>query len=161
MLPLVVLILSAASRGLKFHQIDIKSAFLNAPLSEVVYISVPQGLALNKQESCLCLNKAIYGLKQALLAWYQHLKKWLLQAGFSACVLDPSVFFHSKGTMTWLYIHMDDITIFGEDVSSFIKEISQEFDIKDIGLADLMLGYRLFMGMGSFLLIKVTSPTLC
>ncbi|MBW0466267.1 hypothetical protein O181_005982 [Austropuccinia psidii MF-1] len=136
----------ASSRGLKFHQIDIRSAFLNAPLSEVVYLSVPQGLDLDKRASCLRLNKAIYGLKQAPLAWYQRLKQWLLQAGFSACVLDSCVFYRSKDTMTWLYIHVDDITIFGEDVSSFIKEISDEFDIKDMGPADLMLGIRVVHG---------------
>ncbi|MBW0537118.1 hypothetical protein O181_076833, partial [Austropuccinia psidii MF-1] len=142
------LISYAASRGLKFHQIDIKSAFLNAPLSEVVYLSVPQGLDLDRQASCLCLNKDIYGLKQAPLAWYQRLKQWLLQAGFSACVLNPCVFFRSRHTMTWLYIHVDHIPIFGEDVYSFIKEISQEFDIKDMGPADLMLGIRVMHGDG-------------
>ncbi|MBW0491793.1 hypothetical protein O181_031508, partial [Austropuccinia psidii MF-1] len=142
------LISYAASRGLKFHQIDIKSAFLNAPLSEVVYLSVPQGLDLDRRASCLCLNKAIYGLKQAPLAWYQRLKQWLLQAGFSACVLNPCVFFRSRKTMVWLYIHVDDIAIFGKEVYSFIKEISQEFDIKDMGPADLMLGIRVFHGDG-------------
>ncbi|MBW0500125.1 hypothetical protein O181_039840 [Austropuccinia psidii MF-1] len=145
---LCCLISYAVSRGLKFHQIDIKSAFLNAPLSEVVYLSVPQCLDLDKQAFCLCLNKAIYDLKQALLAWYQCLKKWLLQAGFSACMLDPCIFFCSKGTITWLYINLNNIAIFGEDISTFIKEISQEFDIKDIGPADIMLGIEIVHGDG-------------
>ncbi|MBW0533962.1 hypothetical protein O181_073677 [Austropuccinia psidii MF-1] len=142
------LISYAALRGIKFHQIDIKSSFLNAPLSEVVYLSVPQGLDLDRRALCLRLNKAIYGLKQVPLAWYQQLKQWLLQAGFSACVLDPCIFFCSRRTMTWLYIHVDDIAIFGKDVYSFIKEISQEFDIKDMGPADLMLGIRVMHGDG-------------
>ncbi|MBW0506580.1 hypothetical protein O181_046295 [Austropuccinia psidii MF-1] len=142
------LISYAASRGLKFHQIDIKSAFPNALLAEVVYILVPQGLNLDKQAFCLRLNKAIYGLKLASLAWYQRLKQWLLQAGFSACVLDPCVFLRSKGMMTWLYIHIEDIAIFGENVSSFIEEISQVFDIKDMGAADLMMGIEVVHGDG-------------
>ncbi|MBW0533069.1 hypothetical protein O181_072784 [Austropuccinia psidii MF-1] len=50
--------------------------------------------------------------------------------------------------MTCLYIHVDDITIFGEDVSSFKKEIAQEFDIKDMRPANLMLGVRIVHGDG-------------
>ncbi|MBW0499101.1 hypothetical protein O181_038816, partial [Austropuccinia psidii MF-1] len=62
------LIAFAASTNLSFHQVDIKSAFLNAPLSETVYLSIPQGLDLDRRKNCLRLNKAIYGLKQAPLA---------------------------------------------------------------------------------------------
>ncbi|MBW0580234.1 hypothetical protein O181_119949 [Austropuccinia psidii MF-1] len=124
------LIAHAASRGLHFHQINVKSAFLNSPLAEI----------------------AIYGLKQAPLAWYQYLREWLLKIGFSSCILDPFVFFRSKGTRTWLYIHVYDIAIFGEDVLTFKQEIAQEFDIKDIGCADLMLGIKVTHRIGSIAL---------
>ncbi|MBW0545604.1 hypothetical protein O181_085319 [Austropuccinia psidii MF-1] len=134
------LIAFAASRKLEFHQVDVESAFLNAPLAEIVYLSIPQGLNLDKRKFCLKLNKAIYGLKQAPLAWYERLRKWLLKSGFSSCILDPCVFFRDGQTPTWLYIHVDDIAIFSSDASVFKKEIACEFDIKDIGPADLMLG---------------------
>ncbi|MBW0534400.1 hypothetical protein O181_074115 [Austropuccinia psidii MF-1] len=146
------LIAHAASKGLHFHQIDVKSAFLNAPLTEVVYLSIPQGLDIDQRRSCLRLKKAIYGLKQAPLAWYQRLKEWLLKIGFSSCVLDPCVFFRSKDSPTWLYIHVDDIAIFGKDVLTFKDEIAQEFDIKDIGCADLMLGIKITHGIESITL---------
>ncbi|MBW0536422.1 hypothetical protein O181_076137 [Austropuccinia psidii MF-1] len=146
------LIAHAAPKGLHFHQIDVKSAFLNAPLAEIVYFSIPQGLDINQRKSCLHLKKAIYGLKQAPLAWYQRLREWILKIGFSLCIIDPCVFFRSKSTPTWLYIHVDDIAIFGEDVSTFKQEIAQEFDIKDIGCADLMLGIKVTHGIGSILL---------
>ncbi|MBW0502616.1 hypothetical protein O181_042331 [Austropuccinia psidii MF-1] len=42
------LIAFAATNSLSFHQIDVKSAFLNAPLKEKVYLSIPQGLNLTK-----------------------------------------------------------------------------------------------------------------
>ncbi|MBW0484901.1 hypothetical protein O181_024616 [Austropuccinia psidii MF-1] len=67
------LISYAVSKGLAFHQVDVKSAFLNRPLSKVIYLSIPQGLDLDRRKSCLRLKKAIYGLKQALLAWYNSL----------------------------------------------------------------------------------------
>ncbi|MBW0524601.1 hypothetical protein O181_064316 [Austropuccinia psidii MF-1] len=68
------LIAFSAERDLEFHQIDIKSAFLNAPLSETVYLGIPQGLSIDRRAKCLRLQKAIYGLKQAPLAWYDCLK---------------------------------------------------------------------------------------
>ncbi|MBW0509573.1 hypothetical protein O181_049288 [Austropuccinia psidii MF-1] len=56
------LIAFLASNGLLFHQIDVKSAFINAPLAESVYLGIPQGLRSNNQKYCLRLEKAIYGL---------------------------------------------------------------------------------------------------
>ncbi|MBW0534258.1 hypothetical protein O181_073973 [Austropuccinia psidii MF-1] len=83
------LIAHAYLKKLDFHQIDIKSAFLNAPLNETVYLNIPQGLAIDRQQYFLCVNNAIYGLKQAPLAWYTRLKKWLQNAGFVTCKPDP------------------------------------------------------------------------
>ncbi|MBW0506593.1 hypothetical protein O181_046308 [Austropuccinia psidii MF-1] len=65
------LISHSASEGLKFEQLDIKSAFLNAPLKEGVYLSIPKGLDQDKRIVCLKLRKVIYGLRQEPLAWYQ------------------------------------------------------------------------------------------
>ncbi|MBW0557821.1 hypothetical protein O181_097536 [Austropuccinia psidii MF-1] len=89
------LIAHACIKKLDFHQIDVKSAFLNAPLNKTVYLSIPQGLSIDRRQYCLRLEKAIYGLKQALLAWYTHLKLWLQSVGFMTCKLDPCVF-HRK-----------------------------------------------------------------
>ncbi|MBW0581139.1 hypothetical protein O181_120854 [Austropuccinia psidii MF-1] len=89
---LCTLIAFAASRNLSFDQVYIKSAFLNAPLSETVYLSILQGLDLDQRKNCLRLNKAIYGLKKAPLAWYERLKDWLKRVGFVACLLDPCIF---------------------------------------------------------------------
>ncbi|MBW0534108.1 hypothetical protein O181_073823 [Austropuccinia psidii MF-1] len=136
------LISFAVSKGLAFHQVDVKSAFLSAPLSEVVYLSIPQGLDLDKRKSCLRLKKEIYGLKQAPLAWYNSLKSWLAEVGFSVCLSDPCVFYRAGNSPIWLYVHVDDIAIFGNEVSSFKNELKSRFDIKDIGIADLMLGIK-------------------
>ncbi|MBW0544010.1 hypothetical protein O181_083725 [Austropuccinia psidii MF-1] len=140
---LQTLIAFAASRGLLFHQVDIKSAFLDAPLTKTVYLSIPQGLNLDQRKSYLHLNKVIYGLKQAPLAWYDRLKECLFKVGFTPCLLESCVFFRKDPIQLWLYIHVDDIAIFGLDVGSFKEEISKEFEIKDIGATDLMLGVKI------------------
>ncbi|MBW0577854.1 hypothetical protein O181_117569 [Austropuccinia psidii MF-1] len=140
---LQTLIAFAAAKGLEFHQIDIKSAFLNAPLSEEVFLHVPQGLELDDKKWCLRLNKAIYGLKQAPLAWYKCLKEWLVGANFQFCILDPCVFYWEGDKPIWLYLHVDDIAVFGSEISDFKKEISKKFEIKDLGPADLLLGVKI------------------
>ncbi|MBW0498794.1 hypothetical protein O181_038509 [Austropuccinia psidii MF-1] len=137
------LIAHSCANGLQFHQIDVKSAFLNAPLTETVYLSIPQGLEIDRCRYCLRLKKAIYGLKQAPLAWYHRLKDWLYSVGFSACKLDPCVFHRKKPDILWIYVHVDDMAIFGENVQLFKTEISKEFEIKDIGPAYLLLGVKI------------------
>ena len=45
---------------------DMANAFLNAPLSEEIYVVQPEGHAVPGQEHKVChLKKALYGLKQA------------------------------------------------------------------------------------------------
>ncbi|MBW0502618.1 hypothetical protein O181_042333 [Austropuccinia psidii MF-1] len=53
------LIAHASYSGLYFHQIEVKSAFPNAPLTETVNLEIPQGLDIDHQKFCLRLNKAI------------------------------------------------------------------------------------------------------
>ncbi|MBW0477382.1 hypothetical protein O181_017097 [Austropuccinia psidii MF-1] len=143
------LIAFACTNNLQFHQIDVKYAFLNTPLKETVYLAIPQGLNLEKQKYCLRLNKAMNGLWHAPVAWYKRLKSWLTKVNVSACVLDPCVFHRPGKYPTWLYVHVDNITSFGNNTEDFKKEIGKEFEIKDIGPADLMLGVKIHqMGDG-------------
>ncbi|MBW0539903.1 hypothetical protein O181_079618 [Austropuccinia psidii MF-1] len=137
------LIAHSCANGLDFHQIDVKSAFLNAPLIETVYLSIPQGLEIDRRKHCLRLKKAIYGLKQAPLAWYNRLKDWLQGIGFNACKLDPCVFYRKEPDALWIYVHVDDMAIFGTNIQLFKEQINKEFNIKDIGPADLLLGVKI------------------
>ena len=61
-----MLIALAAVYGLKIHQMDVKTAFLNGELEEEIYIEQPEGFVVPGKEKKVCkLIKSLYGLKQA------------------------------------------------------------------------------------------------
>nr|GEV59214.1 reverse transcriptase domain-containing protein [Tanacetum cinerariifolium] len=61
----------AAHKSYPIYQIDVKTAFLNGPLKEEVYIAQPDGFVdPDHPENVYRLRKALYGLKQAPRAKY-------------------------------------------------------------------------------------------
>ncbi|MBW0462602.1 hypothetical protein O181_002317 [Austropuccinia psidii MF-1] len=128
--------------GLRFEQLDIKSTFLNAPLKDEVYLSIPQGLDCYKKKICLKLKKAIYRLRKAPLAWYRNLYNWLIDWGFKVSKADSCVFHHNGDKPIWLFFHVDDIGVFGKNLTKFKTAIEAEFSTEILGQADLMLGIK-------------------
>ena len=65
-----MLLAYAAHHNFKLYQMDMKSAFLNGPIQELVYVEQPPGFEDHKFPNHVYkLQKALYGLKQAPRAW--------------------------------------------------------------------------------------------
>ncbi|MBW0536050.1 hypothetical protein O181_075765, partial [Austropuccinia psidii MF-1] len=126
-----------------FHQMDVRSAFLYALLQEEICLEIPQGVLANKEKQVLQLNKALYGLKQASLAWYKHLSSWLISSSFQCSLTNPCVFWRKDKNPIWIYVHVYNLAIFGPNLEEFKKEIKKEFDMKDVGKANLLLGIKI------------------
>ena len=51
---------------LEFHQMDVKTTFLNGDVSETVYMQQLEGFCISSSKNLVCkLKSSIYGLKQA------------------------------------------------------------------------------------------------
>jgi hypothetical protein len=67
-----MLLAYATHHGFKLYQMDVKSAFLNGPIKEEVYVEQPPGFESEEYHNHVYkLHKVLYGLKQAPRAWYE------------------------------------------------------------------------------------------
>ena len=83
-LETVRLVIALASwKNWKLWQLDVKSAFLNGPLDEDVFILQPPGfICKGNEHKVLKPRKALYGLKQAPRAWNRRIDIFLHNIGF-------------------------------------------------------------------------------
>ncbi|WVZ83667.1 hypothetical protein U9M48_030793 [Paspalum notatum var. saurae] len=107
-------------------QMDVKSAFLNGPIQELVYVEQPPGFEDPKKPNHVYkLHKALYGLKQAPRAWYECLKEFLLKNGFEIGKADSTLFTRKFDNDLFVcQIYVDDI-IFGSTNKAFCDEFSR------------------------------------
>ncbi|GJX99447.1 retrovirus-related pol polyprotein from transposon TNT 1-94 [Tanacetum coccineum] len=74
----------AAHKNFPIFQMDVKTAFLNGPHKEEVFVRQPDGFIDLDFPNHVCrLKKALYGLKQALRAWYDKLSSFLIEHHFT------------------------------------------------------------------------------
>nr|GEV41095.1 hypothetical protein [Tanacetum cinerariifolium] len=79
-----IFIAYATHKSFPIYQMDVKTAFLNSPLKEEVYVAQPDGFVVpDHPKKVYRLRKALYGLKQAPRAWYDELSKFLTLKGFT------------------------------------------------------------------------------
>jgi hypothetical protein len=138
-----MVIAEAAYRDMHVHQVDVKAAFLNAPLQEELYMRPSKGLP-QKEGKVWRLHKAIYGLRQAAHAWHVTLTTELAKYGFTPCLTDPCLFIKRQcDTFTFILVYVDDMLIGGEypDVLAVIEQLAQSFKIKNLGVAYHFLGF--------------------
>jgi hypothetical protein len=142
------LIALASTYNFEIHQMDVKTAFLNGELEEEIYMHQPEGFVMPNHERKVCkLIKSLYNFKQAPKQWHENFVKAVVANGFKIHNSDKCVYskFHkNQGVIICLYV--DDMLIFGIDFESIENTknlLSSSFDMKDLGIADVILGIRI------------------
>ncbi|GJT09345.1 retrovirus-related pol polyprotein from transposon TNT 1-94 [Tanacetum coccineum] len=137
----------AAHKNITIFQMDVKTAFLNGPLKEEVYVSQPKGFIDPEfPDHVYRLKKALYGLKQAPRAWYDKLSSFLIQHGFTKGIIDPTLFTRRHGEdILLVQVYVDDI-IFGSTNLDFSKRFANlmknNFEMSMMGELKFFLGLQ-------------------
>ena len=137
-----LLLTIAIRKQLKLRQFDIKTAFLNGELQELVYIKQPTGYEDGTQRVCN-LKRALYGLKQSPRMWNQGLVNFWKEYGFEQCRSDQCVLMMDNMI---LGMHVDDLVLLYEtekQLETFIKAISSKFEVKDLGELNYFLNIKI------------------
>nr|GEX83734.1 ribonuclease H-like domain-containing protein [Tanacetum cinerariifolium] len=119
------------------YQMDVKSAFIYGKIEEEVYVCQPLGFEdPDFPNRVYKVEKALYGLHQAPIAWYETLSTYLLDNGFQRGKIDKALFIRRhKGDILLVQVYVDDI-IFGstkkEWCTSFDKLIHEKFQMTEI-----------------------------
>jgi hypothetical protein len=101
-----------AKEELELHHLDVKIAFLNGDLEELIYMKQPPGYHQGGPNTVCRLRKALYGLRQAPRAWHTKLKAELESMGFQASKADPGFWIlKQKHTTTYVLVYVDDVVI--------------------------------------------------
>jgi Reverse transcriptase (RNA-dependent DNA polymerase)/gag-polypeptide of LTR copia-type len=144
-----VVLANAAHQDWEIEHVDVKSAYLNAPLKETVYMKPPRGVLKPGEEGkVLRLLKGLYGLKQAGRGWYLEMTRVLLQElGFKRSAIDHSVYFRRKGEEhTIVAVATDDMALTSKravDAEKFKSEIRRFWEITDHGPIKWFLGFEI------------------
>ncbi|KAK8553243.1 hypothetical protein V6N13_024310 [Hibiscus sabdariffa] len=138
----------AALRNLEVHQTDVKIAFLNGELDEEIYMEQPKGHVVTGQERKVCrLVKSLYGLKQAPKQWHEKFDNVMMTKGFKINECDKCVYVKTTYIgYVILCLYVDDILFVGSNNEMVIRTknmLNSRFDMKDMGLADTILGIQI------------------
>ena len=135
-----LLLLLAAQLDLATRQVDYVAAFVHSPIPmpkdyhkmtreeqrrNRTYVEMPRGF--REDGKVLCLNKALYGLKSAPVAFFRHLRGNLEAIGFRQAIeVDPCLFISEK---VICLVYVDDTLLYAKDpkdIDEVIERLSKE-----------------------------------
>jgi hypothetical protein len=136
----------AALEQWHLQALDVKTAFLYGKLDEEIYMQQPEGFVTKGSEKkVLRLKRAIYGLKQAALAWWKELEASMKRLGFTRLFADAGIFRHNKFKVVAI-AYVDDCLFLGADLNIVMKvknQFMQIWECRDLGEAKEFLKMRI------------------
>ena len=135
----------ALTLGWHTCSIDFSNAFVQATLTEPVWIHLPRGFRSSSPggRTCLRLLKSLYGLSVAPKLWYEHLFTALKALGFTQSSIDPCLLYKS-GIMLVCYVDDAGIAAASEElVDKLIADlVARGFELTREGSFTEFLGIK-------------------
>jgi Reverse transcriptase (RNA-dependent DNA polymerase) len=127
----------------ELRHVDVKNAYLNAPLLEEIYMYAPDGSGCKYWR----LLKGLYGLRQAGRQWYLLLHDTYTDFGYTRCQSDWSVYLRkSPSAITISATSVDDLLIASNSKAESnlaTSQLQSKFPISDGGDIEWLLGCRI------------------
>ena len=89
----------------------------------------------------------MYGLKQAPRAWYSRINNYLQRLGFTRSEADSNLYFKVVGNLPLIQVlYVDDLFLTGDEhqIARCKRELTFEFELKDLGLMHYFLGLEVW-----------------
>lgn len=142
-----VLLTLAAVWDYEVHQMDVTTAFLNGKSDVEVYMEQPEGFQVPGKEDWVCrLQKSLYGLKQAPRVWFQLLKSFLEEQGFTLLKSEACVAVKvTDGQLVFIPLYVDDLILVApnmELINQMKQMFCERFEMKDLGELHYILGWE-------------------
>jgi hypothetical protein len=93
------------------------------------------------------LKKSLYGLKQALRAWYSRINSYLQTLGFTKSDAESNLYFKVAWNLPLiLVLYVDDLFLTGDehDIPWCKRELTYEFEMKYLGLMHYFMGLEVW-----------------
>ena len=136
----------AALKNWHITGLDVKTAFLYGELDEELYMEQPEGFKIKGQErKVMRLKRAIYGLKQAALAWWKALDKSMDALGLTRLQSDSGLFVNKAKTIVAI-VYVDDVLFLGADKPKLLRlkeQFMKAWECRDLGDAQEFLRMRI------------------
>ncbi|GJU27569.1 retrovirus-related pol polyprotein from transposon TNT 1-94 [Tanacetum coccineum] len=92
-----IFVAHAAHKSFPIYQMDVKTAFLNGPLKEEVYVAQPEGFVdPDHPEKVTSKEDYVWIKASSKSPWYDELSNFLMSKGFSKVAVIPDGFGYSK-----------------------------------------------------------------
>jgi hypothetical protein len=130
---------------------DVVTAYLYGSLYSNIYMKVHDGIPIlnmyaNCNIYCVKLAKSLYNLKQSERMWYNRLKEFLLNKGYSNSDNCSCVFIRRSCTgFCIISVYVDDLNIIGhtKDIDEAHNYLKTEFEMKNLDRIKFCLGLQL------------------
>jgi len=137
----------AAARDWEVHNVDVKTAFLNAKMDKEMYITLPVGAEPGEEDDVRRLNLALYGTTQAGRLWGIKLNKDLNAIGAVRSKVDPCLYTwsHPVHGLVYILVYIYDLIVAGkslEGVQMVKASVSASFDVRDMGEVKDFIGMK-------------------